>query len=149
MPVPDEFYPTVTFENVLVRNDGVNIVLNLSDDLLSVYNHTYTLQTNRTTQEKGEYFVYHDTFIGSTGLRIDNETDLTCGILEQFKTLHEMNMLSLPDNTRTYEFRTAATVREEVDLSVNDSGVNVGTGAGIFVVNGFSTTASDSVSSVL
>ena len=145
LEIPTEFSDTVTLSNLLLRNDGDNIVLKLSDNLINHYNNIYTLQNNATTKEKGEYFVYHDTFIGTTGLRVDNDTDLTIGILTQYKPLHEMNMLSLDGKTRTYEFRLATTVREEVNLSVDDTGVDVGTGAGVFNVRGASSRAEDSI----
>ncbi|MBR3888932.1 hypothetical protein IKJ53_00295, partial [bacterium] len=136
-----EFSHTVTLQNVLVRPSGSAIRLVLTQNLIDTYNNVYTLETNATTDEKGNYFVYHDTFIGETGIRVDDETNLTIGILSQSKTLYEMNLLSLPDAVRTYEFRGEAVVQENVNLSVDSDGNDVGTGAGEFILKGASSDA--------
>ena len=131
-----EFSETVTLQNVLRRPSGSTAKLALTQNLINTYNEIHTLENNSATDANGNYFVYHDTFIGETGLRVDDDTNLTIGILSQFKTLYEINLLSLPDQTRIYEFRGEGVVKEEVNLSVDKDGNDVGTGAGEFILRG-------------
>ncbi|MBR3889666.1 hypothetical protein IKJ53_04050, partial [bacterium] len=128
---------------VLYReNESDNIVLELSEHLKNSQVVDYTSYLNADT---GVYEFYNDSFIGEKGVNLNDTKDtIVLGVLFRDSTLRYVNTLDLPDQTRIYKFRTPSnlgeivTVKEGVDLYVDLNGSRVYTGAGNFIVEGYS-----------
>ena len=124
----------ITYEfPVLKRTDGpnedktynINLALDKSLKQDTIYNvNTYL------NNDIPEYVVYTDSFMGTTGVKLNKTLDtIIFGVMAQQDTLYMINIFEDTTIARSYNFAKDNIIYQTVDIDV--------TGAGKFIINGF------------
>ncbi|MCM1265807.1 MAG: hypothetical protein NC200_06370, partial [Candidatus Gastranaerophilales bacterium] len=137
------FYDVTRELKVLNRTDiadenGIYAInLELDSKLVANYHRDWTVETYINSNNT-EYVIYDDTFIGETGVALNDKKDsVIFGATVVRDTLHEVNIYNdTRSKIRSYNFASARVVEENMDLGE--------TGTGKFNVNGVSQNAADS-----
>ena len=137
--------PSSLFNDLLVldilhrENSSDNIVLALDQNLINSYNHEWVVTDYpNNPSNPTEYVIYDDSFLGLTSIGLNNTKDsVMIGTFRKDSTLQRTNVFTSTGVKRSYNFRSAKRVKEEVNLG--------NTGAGTFNVNGANSNASQSI----